>query len=67
MRWVVVDVVVALLAVGVLVLAGLGLWRRLAALGRATAAAGTRLEEVAAQREQVGAPQEDAVSRRDVR
>lgn len=67
MRWVVVDVVVALLALGVLVLAGLGLWHRVTALGRAAATAGERLEQVAAQLEQVGAPPPDAGRPGDVR
>jgi cytochrome c-type biogenesis protein CcmH/NrfG len=56
MRWVVVDGVVAVLAVGVLALSALGLWRRVKALGRATAAAGSLLEQASAQRAQVSGP-----------
>jgi hypothetical protein len=70
-RWVVVDVVLALLALTVLALSALGLWRRVKALGRATATAGSLLEQASAQRDQIGpqpvSPYADGGARRVVR
>lgn len=54
MRWVLLDVVLALLAVGLLVLVGLRLWRQTRALAAAVAVAGGQLETVGAQLESVG-------------
>lgn len=42
--WIVLDVGLAVLALGVLALAGLALWRRVRALTRAVGAAGQSLE-----------------------
>ena len=49
MRWVLVDVVLALLAVALLAVVALGLWRRVKALGRAVGVATAQLETVTAQ------------------
>lgn len=48
-RWILLDVVVALLAVGLLGLAGLSLWRRVKTLGKAVGIAGEQLAQVTAQ------------------
>ena len=48
-RWILLDVVVALLAVGLLGLAGLSLWRRVKALGKAVGIAGEQIAQVTAQ------------------
>ena len=49
MRWILLDVAVALLAVGLLGLAGLSLWRRVKALGKAVGIAGEQIAQVTAQ------------------
>lgn len=49
MRWILFDVVLALLVVGLLVLAGLSVWRRVKALGKAVGIAGEQLAHVTAQ------------------
>ena len=48
MRWILVDVVLGLLAVGLLALVALGLWRKVKALGRAVGVATAQLEAVTA-------------------
>ena len=48
-RWILLDVAVALLAVGLLGLAGLSLWRRVKALGKAVGIAGEQIAQVTAQ------------------
>ncbi len=48
MRWILLDVVLALLALGALVLVGLSLWRRVTALGRQVTLAGETLGAAAA-------------------
>ena len=55
MRWILVDVVLALLALGLLVLVGLSLWRRVKALGREVSRAGELVSRATAQLEQVQA------------
>lgn len=40
MRWILIDVAIALLALAVLVVLGLGLWRQVKSLGRAVGRAG---------------------------
>jgi len=42
-RWILVDVVLALLALGVLAVLLLGLWRKVKALSRTVSAAGERI------------------------
>lgn len=49
MRWVLVDVVLALLAVALLAVVALRLWRRVKALGRAVGVATAQLEAVSVQ------------------
>lgn len=49
MRWILLDVVLAALALGLLVIVGLSLWRRVKALGKAVGAAGTQLAAMTAQ------------------
>lgn len=48
-RWILLDVVVALLAVGLLGVAGLSLWRRVKTLGEAVGIAGEQIAQVTAQ------------------
>ena len=69
MRWILVDVVLALVALGLLVVVGLSLWRRVKALRREVSRAGelvaqatTRLEQVQSGISRSGA----ATSRRGV-
>lgn len=49
MRWILVDVVVGLLAVALLAVVALRLWRRVKALGAAVGVAGRQLDAVTAQ------------------
>ena len=53
MRWILVDVVLALLALGLLVVVGLSLWRRVTALGREVSRAGELVASATAQLDQV--------------
>ncbi len=50
-RWILLDVLLVLLVTGLLALAGLSLWRRVKALGRAVVLAGEQLTVVSAQLE----------------
>jgi len=51
-RWILVDVVLALLSVGLLALVGLSLWRRVKRLGREVSRAGELVAQATAQLEQ---------------
>lgn len=62
MPWILLDIALAVLALAVLVLAGLQLWRRVKALGSAVAAAGTRLTEAG---DRLAAVQEQGQTERD--
>ncbi len=53
MRWILVDVVLGLVAVGLLAVVGLSVWRRVKALGREVSRAGELLDRATAQLEQV--------------
>ena len=53
MRWILLDVVLALLALSLLVVVGLSLWRRVKALGREVSRAGELVAQATAQLEQV--------------
>lgn len=49
MRWVLIDIVLALLVLALLAGVALRLWRRVTALGKAVGVAGAQLEAVTAQ------------------
>ena len=53
MRWILVDVVLALLALGLLVVVGLSRWRRVKALGREVSRAGDLVAQATSRLEQV--------------
>ena len=55
MRWILADVLLALLALGLLVVVGLSLWRRVRALSREVSRAGERIAQAASRLEQVQA------------
>ena len=57
MRWILVDVLLALLALGLLVVVGLSVWRRVQALGREVSRAGELVAEASTrlERAQAGA------------
>ena len=51
MRWILLDVLLVLLALGLLVAVGLSVWRRVRALGAEVSRASARIEEATAQLE----------------
>ena len=55
MRWILLDVVLALLCLAALAVVALGLWRRVKALGGAVRVATEQLESVTAQLDTIGA------------
>ena len=55
MRWILVDVLLALLALGLLVVVGLSFWRRVKALGREVSRAGELVAQASTRLEQAQA------------
>lgn len=62
MVWVLVDVAVVLVALVLVALAGLGLWHRVRALGRAVGVASAQVAGLTDALDAVGAPREPAVA-----
>jgi hypothetical protein len=60
--WVLVDVAIVLVALALLVLAGLSHWRRVKALGRALAVAGTQMAGLTDSLDTLGAAREPATA-----